>query len=152
MRNKQLFSLISLAILFISGCGSPTELTTGNSSQPQTPASTSLSKEEACRELKIAIGTYGDISIKSLAELQFDENAKPLPPSEEIQSLVGTLLESLNVLAENAPNEELKDASQQFASDIAAYHEKTMNREISIAASAAITDDLTQIQELCPAY
>jgi uncharacterized lipoprotein YajG len=152
MRNKHLFSLITLAMLFVSGCGSSTEMTTGDSSQNQTPASTSLSKEGACRELKIAIGTYTDISVKSLAELQFDNNAKPIPPSEEIQFLVGTLIESINVVAENAPNEELKYVSEQFALDVSAYHEKAMNQEISLAASAAITDDLTQIQELCPAY
>jgi hypothetical protein len=29
---------------------------------------------------------------------------------------------------------------------------KAMNQEISLAATAAITDDLTRIQELCPAY
>jgi hypothetical protein len=139
-------------IIFVSGCSATESTSTGNSSQVETPASTSLSKEDACRELKIAIGTYTDISIKSLAELQLDDNANPLPPSEEIQSLVGALIESLNVVAENAPNKELKDVSEQFALDVAAYHEKAMNQEISLAASAAITDDLTQIQKLCPAY
>jgi hypothetical protein len=62
------------------------------------------------------------------------------------------LIESLNVVAENAPSDELTNVSEQFATDISAYHEKAMNQEISLAASAAITDDLTQIQELCPAY
>jgi hypothetical protein len=90
--------------------------------------------------------------MKSLAELQLDDNAKPLPPSGEIQSLVGTLIQSLNDVTENAPNEELKNVSEQFALDVAAYHEKAMNQEISLAATAAITDDLTKIQELCPAF
>lgn len=140
-----------MAIL-VSGCRTAENSSTGNSSQAQKPASVSLSEEDACRELKIAIGTYGDISIKSLAELQFDENAKPLPPSEEIQNLVKTLVESLTTLSESAPNEKLKNASEQFASDIGAYHDKAMNQELSLAASAAITDDITQIQELCPTY
>jgi|LakMenEpi03Aug12_release.lakeMendotaPanAssembly.Ray.scaffolds.fasta_scaffold593521_2 hypothetical protein len=151
MRITSLVPIVSV-IVFVSGCSTNESTSTESSSQVETPASTSLSKEDACRELKIAIGTYTDISMKSLAELQLDDNAKPLPPSGEIQSLVGTLIQSLNDVTENAPNEELKNVSEQFALDVAAYHEKAMNQEISLAATAAITDDLTKIQELCPAF
>jgi hypothetical protein len=151
MRIKNLVP-IACAIIFVSGCSATESTSTGNSNQVETSASTSLSKEDACRELKIAIGTYTDISIKSLGELQLDDNAKPLPPSEEIQSLVSSLIEAINVVSDNAPSEDIKNVSEQFATDIAAYHEKAMNQEISLAASAAITDDLTRIQELCPAY
>ena len=136
MQFKTIFVII-LALITTSGC---------------TQSEVTSNKDSACRELNIALGTFTDISLKSLTELELDDNAKPLPPSPEIQSLLEDLIESLNAVAENAPSEEIKTISEQFASDVATYYEKAMKQEISLASSAAISDDASQIQKLCTAF
>ena len=151
MQVNFLATLVIVSVL-VSGCGSNQESASNDTNQVEPLVSGSLSKDAACRELKIAIGTYTDITLKSLSELELDENAKPRPPSQEIQTLVSALVESLNLVSKNTADEEVSNVGEQFATDIGDYHKRAMNQEISLAATAAITDDLTRIQSLCPAY